>query len=87
MREADIQYANIEAATLADMDKMWKSERPLRENFRINGLVDPGDKDQVYDVVMKFYDSGSIIMQFKSPEGNPSPRPGILISNGTGEKM
>lgn len=87
MGEAGIQYANIEAATLADMEMMWKSEAPLCENFRIWGLVDPSDRDQVYDIVVKFYNSGGITMQFRSPEDSPNTRPGILISNGTKEKM
>ena len=84
--EADIQYTNIQPATLGEMETMWKSEQTLCEKFRIENLVDPGDRHQVYDIAVEFYNSGAIIMQFPSLEGSPKSRPGILISNGEGEK-
>lgn len=82
MGEADIQYASIKPTTLAEMEKMWRSEQSLCEKFRIEGLVDPSDRHRVYDVAVNFYSSGSIIMQFPTTEA----RPGVLISNGAGEK-
>jgi hypothetical protein len=87
MGDADIQYACIKTATLGEMETLWKSEQALYEKFRIEGLVDPGDRHQVYDVAVKFYSSGAIIMQFPSLENSPATRPGILISNAAGEKV
>lgn len=83
MIKADIQYTDIVSATLAEMDKMWKSEQALCERFRIQGLRDPEDRRLVYDIVIKFYNNGGIILQFPSEEICPKTKPGILISNAT----
>jgi hypothetical protein len=79
MVKANLQYTDIVSATLAEMDKLWKSEEALCERFRIEGLVDPEDRRLVYDAVLKFYNNGGVVIQFPSVETAPQTS-GIVIS-------
>ncbi|OKL61818.1 hypothetical protein UA08_03026 [Talaromyces atroroseus] len=80
MAKANIQYRDIVSATLAEMEKLWKEEEALCERLTIQGLIDPEDRQLVYDVVLKFYNNGGVVIQFPFVDTAPKTRPGILIS-------
>ncbi|KAF5860722.1 hypothetical protein ETB97_001229 [Aspergillus alliaceus] len=79
MKRIDLQYKEITTATTLEMESYWKDERALCERFRIDGLVDPEDEHLIYDVVVKFYENGGVVLLF--PSATPSqPKPGVVIS-------
>ncbi|PLB49878.1 hypothetical protein P170DRAFT_508190 [Aspergillus steynii IBT 23096] len=70
MEQRGIEYREVLPATPDDMGRYRQEEQALRERFRIVGLVDPGDAIHVYDLVVRFYNNGNIVLQF--PAADPT---------------
>ncbi|KAI9042432.1 uncharacterized protein KD926_005510 [Aspergillus affinis] len=76
LEERCIEYREIITANTDEMNGYWNEQPSLCERFRILGLVDPEQASHVYDVVVRFYNNGHILMQF--PAADPTAKRPIV---------
>lgn len=78
MRQRGLNYREIVPNSWEQMEIIWKKDVNVVERFRIEGLVDPGSS-WVYDINVRLWNYGSVIVQFTPQEENPSTKAGVLI--------
>lgn len=80
MTQRGIYYREIAPVTLDDMEQHRKKDKRLVEGFQIDGLVDPMESSCVYDIVVRFYSQGNVLLQFASADNTPGSRPGLILT-------
>jgi hypothetical protein len=85
MNQSGLAFREIVTTPLEEMEREWSMYRGVAERFRIEGLVDTGTS-WVYDVVVRFFKNGNIIMQFPSADGESSRRNGLILKWNEGKQ-
>jgi hypothetical protein len=80
MAQRGIHYREIAPVTLVDLEGYRKSEKRLVERFQIEGLVDPVESSWVYDIVVRFYSKGNMVLQFASADNMPGKKSGLILT-------
>lgn len=78
MSQCGLNYRDIVTNSWEQMEIIWKKDVNVVERFRIEGLVDPGSS-WVYDINVRLWYNGSVMVQFAPKEENPSKKAGVVI--------
>lgn len=80
LEQQGMQFRDVVAMPVGEMEKAWKKDLNVQEKFRIEGLVDV-DRESVYDIAVMFWANGNLNLQFGSglAEDASQNKNGVLL--------